>query len=370
MIDAYFSGTKIQWILEHNKKIRQAAERGDLAFGTVDSWLAYNLSGKKVHISDYSNAARTLLFNIHTLTWDEEILSQLGIPAGILPQVRPSSQLYAYTAPEIFWGAEIPISGLIGDQQGALFGQTCFQKGECKNTYGTGGFLLMHTGRKPVKSHHNLLTTISWGISGRVEYALEGSIFIAGAAIQWLRDGLQIINHAQESEDLAHRLPSNEGVYFVPAFVGLGAPYWDMEARGAIMGLTRGTTRAHIARAALEAIAFQTRDVLECMEKDAGMKIRELRADGGATTNSLLMQFQADILGIPVVVPAVTEVTALGAAYLAGLAVGYWQDQQELTQNFKIKKKYFPRLPAAQRALLYERWQRAVARTRHWAAEK
>jgi glycerol kinase len=370
IIDAYFSGTKIKWILEHNKKLRKAAEQGDIAFGTVDSWLAYQLSGRRLHVTDYSNASRTLFFNIHDLSWDKEILGYFDIPASILPQVKPSSHFYGYTAPEVFFGGEVPIGGIIGDQQGALFGQTCFQKGQSKNTYGTGCFLLMHTGDKPAISQNNLLTTISWGLSGKVDYALEGSVFIGGAVVQWLRDGLQIITQAKESEALAASLNSNEGVYFVPAFVGLGAPYWDMFARGAILGLTRGTTKAHIARAALEAIAYQTRDVLECMEKDAGIKLKELRADGGATANNFLMQFQADILGVPVVVPEVTEVTSLGAAYLAGLAVGYWKDQQELSQNFKIKKKFTPRFSAAQRELLYERWQIAVSKARHWAAEK
>lgn len=370
IIDAYFSGTKIKWILEHNRKLRKMAEQGDIAFGTVDSWLAYQLSGKRLHVTDYSNASRTLLFNIHDLSWDKEILDYFDIPASILPQVNPSSHLYGYTSPQVFFGLEVPISGIIGDQQGALFGQTCFQKGQSKNTYGTGCFLLMHTGDKPAISQNNLLTTISWGVSGKVEYALEGSIFIGGAVIQWLRDGLQIIAQAKESDSMAASLSSNEGVYFVPAFVGLGAPYWDMYARGAIFGLTRGTTKAHIARAALEAIAYQTRDVLECMERDAGIKIKELRADGGATANNFLMQFQADILGVPILVPEVTEVTALGAAYLAGLAVGYWRDKRELSQNFKIKKKYLPRLRASQRKLLYARWQMAVARAGQWAAGK
>lgn len=370
IIDAYFSGTKIKWILEHDKKIAKAAAQGEIAFGTVDSWLAYKLSGQNLHITDYSNASRTLLFNIHDLNWDEEILSYLGIPANILPQVKPSSHFYGYTSPEVFFGGEVPISGIIGDQQGALFGQTCFQKGQSKNTYGTGCFLLMHTGDKPIISKNNLLTTISWGLSRGVEYALEGSVFIGGAVVQWLRDGLQIISQAKESESLAVSLNSNEGVYFVPAFVGLGAPYWDMYARGTILGITRGTTKAHLARAALEAIAYQTRDVLECMEKDAGVKLRELRADGGATANNFLMQFQADILGVPVVVPEVAEVTSLGAAYLAGLAVGYWKDKGELTENFKIKKKYNPHMSASQRQKLYEHWQMAVARARRWAAEK
>lgn len=370
LIDAYFSGTKLQWILEHNKRARKAAEKGDLAFGTVDSWLAYQLTGKKLHITDYSNASRTLLFNIHDLTWDQEILNYLDIPEKILPEVRPSTQFYGYTSPEVF-GGEVPISGIIGDQQGALFGQTCFHQGQSKNTYGTGCFLLMLTGNKPAISQNNLLTTIAWGWSEKkVEYALEGSIFIGGAVIQWLRDGLQIISQAQESESLATSIPSNEGVYFVPAFVGLGAPHWDMYARGTILGITRGTTKAHIARAALEAIAYQTKDVLNCMEKDSGLKLAELRADGGATANEFLMQFQADLLGVPVIIPEVREITSLGAAYLAGLAVGYWKSLPEIAQNFRVKKKYEPQMPLSQRKLLYQRWQKAIQRAGHWEEMK
>jgi len=369
VVDAYFSGTKVQWLLEHNKKIRKAAERGDLAFGTVDSWLAYQLTGKKLHLTDYSNASRTLLFNIHDLSWDAEILRFLDIPEKILPTVKPSSQLYGYTSPAVFFGAEVPLAGIIGDQQGALFGQTCFRRGQSKNTYGTGCFLLMNTGEKPVRSKSNLLTTIGWGLGGKVEYALEGSVFIAGAVVQWLRDGLRIISSAAESEPMAAGLSSNEGVYFVPAFVGLGAPYWDMYARGTILGITRGTTQAHIARAALEAIAFQTRDVLEGMEKDSGIKLKELRADGGAAANGFLMQFQADILGVPVVIQETTETTALGAAYLAGLAVGYWKDTKEVAGNFQGQKKYTPQMPPRQREALYRRWKRAVERARGWEEE-
>ncbi|KPK93681.1 MAG: glycerol kinase [Deltaproteobacteria bacterium SM23_61] len=369
VIDAYFSGTKVQWILEHDKKIRKAAERGDLAFGTMDSWLIYRLTGKKLHLTDYSNASRTLLFNIHNLSWDREILGFLGIPGKILPAVKPSSQLYGHTSPAVFFGAEVPLSGIIGDQQGALFGQTCFRRGQAKNTYGTGCFLLMNTGEKPVASKTNLVTTIAWGTEKKVEYALEGSIFIAGAVVQWLRDGLRIISRAPDSEPLAAGLLSNDGVYFVPAFVGLGAPYWDMYARGAILGVTRGTTQAHIARAALESIAYQTRDVLECMEKDSGIKLKELRVDGGAAANAFLMQFQADILGVPVVIQETTETTALGAAYLAGLAVDFWKDTHEVARNFKVRKKFTPRMSVKQRESLYRKWKKAVERARGWEEE-
>jgi len=369
VIDAYFSGTKVQWILEHDKRIRKAAERGDLAFGTMDSWLIYRLTGKKLHLTDYSNASRTLLFNIHNLSWDREILGFLGIPEKILPAVKPSSQLYGHTSPAVFFGAEVPLSGIIGDQQGALFGQTCFRRGQAKNTYGTGCFLLMNTGEKPVASKTNLVTTIAWGTGKKVEYALEGSIFIAGAVVQWLRDGLRIISRAPDSEPLAAGLSSNDGVYFVPAFVGLGAPYWDMYARGAILGVTRGTTQAHIARAALESIAYQTRDVLECMEKDSGIKLKELRVDGGAAANAFLMQFQADILGVPVVTQETTETTALGAAYLAGLAVDFWKDTHEVARNFKVRKKFTPRMPVKQRESLYRKWKKAVVRARGWEEE-
>jgi glycerol kinase len=364
VIDAYFSATKIQWILEHHQAIRRAAERGRIAFGTVDSWLVYRLTGKKLHVTDYSNASRTLLYNIHRLSWDEEILKYLGIPEKILPSVEASSKIYGSTSAQVFCGAEVPLAGIIGDQQGALFGQTCFRKGQAKNTYGTGCFLLMNTGEKPVFSRRNLLTTIAWGSGKKVEYALEGSIFIAGAAVQWLRDELKIIEQASASGTLAASLRSNDGVYFVPAFVGLGAPYWDMYARGAIFGITRGTTQSHIARAALESIAYQSRDVLECMEKDSGINLKELRVDGGAAANEFLMQFQADILGVPVVVQETTETTALGAAYLAGLAVGFWKNRGQLASNVKIRKSYVPRMPSRQRESLYANWKRAVERTR------
>jgi glycerol kinase len=366
VIDAYFSGTKVQWILGQQKTIRRAAERGELAFGTVDSWLLYNLTGKKLHITDYSNASRTMLYNIHDLSWDGEILEYLDIPEQILPAVKASSEIYGSTSPQSFLGLEVPVAGIVGDQQGALFGQTCFRKGLSKNTYGTGCFLLMNIGGKPLLSSKNLVTTIAWGIGRKIEYALEGSIFIGGAVVQWLRDGLRMIRHASETETLARSLQSNEGVYFVPAFVGLGAPYWDMYARGAILGITRGTTPAHIARAALESIAYQTRDVLESMEGDSGMKLKELRVDGGAAANEFLMQFQADLLGVPVVIQETTETTALGAAYLAGLAAGLWKDQQQIAANYRVKRKFIPRMGSKQREALYRRWKRAVERAKGW----
>jgi len=366
VIDAYFSATKVQWILDQEKTTRRAAEGGELAFGTVDSWLVYNLTGKKLHITDYSNASRTMLYNIHGLSWDGEILEYLDIPEQILPAVKASSEIYGSTSPEVFLGLEVPVAGIVGDQQGALFGQTCFRKGLSKNTYGTGCFLLMNIGGKPVLSRKNLLTTIAWGIGRRIEYALEGSVFIGGAVVQWLRDGLRMIQRASESERLASSLHSNDGVYFVPAFVGLGAPYWDMYARGTILGITRGTTPAHIARAALESIAYQTRDVLESMEGDSGMKLKELRVDGGAAANEFLMQFQADLLGVPVVIQETTETTALGAAYLAGLAVGLWKDQQQIAANYRVKRKFIPRMSSKQRESLYRKWKRAVERAKGW----
>ncbi len=369
VVDAYFSATKVQWILDHRPSIRRAAERGEVAFGTVDSWLAYHLSGKKLHMTDYSNASRTMLYNIHDLSWDQELLKYFRIPEKILPAVKASSQVYGNTFPQAFFGLATPVAGIVGDQQGALFGQTCFRPGLSKNTYGTGCFLLMNTGAQPVLSRKNLLTTIAWGIGGKVDYALEGSIFIGGAVVQWLRDGLRMIRQASESEGLARSLRSNDGVYFVPAFVGLGAPHWDMFARGTIFGITRGTTQAHIARAALESIAYQTRDVLECMEEDASVALKELRVDGGATANEFLMQFQADILGVPVVVQETTETTALGAAYLAGLAIGFWKDRQQIAKIFRIKKRYSPRMASKQRESLYRKWKMAVERAKGWEEE-
>ncbi len=367
VIDAYFSGTKIQWLLENAPGLRARAERGDICFGTVDSWLIFKLTGGQTWVTDYSNASRTMLFNIHRLAWDPDLCKALGVPLQMLPQVRPSSQVYGRTVANLL-GAEVPIAGIAGDQQASLFGQACFRAGMAKNTYGTGCFLLVHTGERPVASRSGLLTTIAASpAEGAAEYALEGSIFITGAAIQWLRDGLQIIATSAESEQLAASVPDTDGVYFVPAFVGLGAPHWDMYARGAILGLTRGTTRAHLVRAALEAIAYQTREVLEAAISDAGLRLTELRVDGGATANNLLMQIQADILGMPVVRPVVKETTALGAASLAGLAVGYWTGRDEIAQNWAADRRFLPDMETAQRDHLYAGWRRAVARSAGWA---
>jgi glycerol kinase len=367
VIDAYFSGTKIQWLLENVPGLRPRAERGEVCFGTVDSWLVFNLSGGKAWVTDYSNASRTMLFNIHRLAWDPELCGALGVPMRMLPEVRPSSQVYARTVADLL-GAEVPVAGIAGDQQASLFGQACFHPGMAKNTYGTGCFLLVHTGERPVASKTGLLTTIAASpTEGRAEYALEGSIFITGAAIQWLRDGLRVITTSAESEQLAASVPDSGGVYFVPAFVGLGAPHWDMYARGTILGLTRGTTRAHLVRAALEAIAYQTREVLEAATSDAGLQLTELRVDGGATANNLLMQIQADILGTPVVRPVVKETTALGAAYLAGLAVGYWTGRGEIAQNWAADRRFLPGMDGARRDHLYAGWRRAVARAAGWA---
>jgi glycerol kinase len=367
VIDAYFSGTKIQWMLEHVPGLRARAEAGELCFGTVDTWLAWKLSGGRVWTTDYSNASRTMLFNIHRLAWDEELCRTLGVPIRMLPGVRSSSARYGQTAPELF-GAEIPIAGIAGDQQASLFGQACFRPGMAKNTYGTGCFLLIHTGDRAVASRSGLLTTIAASPeAGRAEYALEGSIFIAGAAIQWLRDGLQVIADSAESETLATTVPDTGGVYFVPAFVGLGAPHWDMYARGTILGLTRGSTRAHLARAALEAIAYQSREVLSAALADAGLVLEELRVDGGATANNLLMQFQADILATPVVRPVVRETTALGAAYLAGLAVGYWSSRDEIAANWAADRRFAPQMEPTRREELFAGWCRAVARSAGWA---
>ncbi|MFN9741798.1 MAG: glycerol kinase GlpK [Acidobacteriota bacterium] len=361
--DAYFSGTKVSWLLDKVKGARKRAEAGELAFGTIDTWLINRLTGGKAHVTDVSNASRTLLYNIRKQRWDKAILDKLRIPASVLPEVRSSSEVYAETSPELF-GVPIPIGGIAGDQQAALFGQACFKPGMMKNTYGTGCFLLMNTGAQATTSKTGLLTTIAWRTGGETEYALEGSVFIAGAAIQWLRDGLQIIASAPETEALATSVSDNQGVYFVPAFVGLGAPYWDQDARGAIVGLTRGTTRAHIARAALEAMAYQTRDVVECMQKDSGIKARELRVDGGATRNDFLCQFQADLLGIPVVRPVITETTALGAAYLAGLAVGFWKSEKEIASQWQVEKRFEPQMKKSERERLYDGWREAVARVR------
>ena len=361
--DAYFSGTKVAWMLDNVKGARKRAQAGELAFGTVDTWLINRLSGGKAHVTDVSNASRTLLYNIRKQRWEDEILKKLRIPDSVLPEVKSSSEVYAETDPEIF-GAPIPIAGNAGDQQAALYGQACFKPGMMKNTYGTGCFLLMNTGEEADESKTGLLTTIAWRTNNKTEYALEGSVFIAGAAVQWLRDGLNIIAGAPETEALATSVEDNHGVYFVPAFVGLGAPYWDQDARGAIVGLTRGATRAHVARAALEAMAYQTRDVVECMQKDSGIKAKELRVDGGATRNDFLLQFQADILGIPVVRPVITETTALGAAYLAGLAVGFWKNEKEIAKQWQVEKRFEPRMKKSERERLYAGWQEAVSRVR------
>lgn len=359
VLDAYFSATKLRWLLDNATGARERAEKGELLFGTVDSWIIWKLTGGKVHVTDYSNASRTMLFNIHTLKWDEEILRVLKIPQQILPEVKPSSHVYGYTDSKLF-GGEVPIAGAGGDQQCALFGQTCFGRGEVKNTYGTGGFMLMNTGTAPVNSHNGLVTTIAWGVDDKVEYALEGSIFVAGAAVQWLRDELGLIRDAAESEVLAKSVPDANGCYVVPAFVGLGAPYWDQYARGAIVGLTRGVNRNHIVRATLESIAYQVNDVLMAMQEDSGMPITSLRVDGGACDNDFLMQFQADILNTPVVRPYCIETTAMGAAYLAGLAVGYWRSKEEILANHVIAAEFKPQMGQAKRENLLQGWHNAV----------
>lgn len=359
VLDAYFSATKLRWLLDNAAGARERAEKGELLFGTVDSWIIWKLTGGKVHVTDYSNASRTMLFNIHTLKWDEEILRVLKIPQQILPEVKPSSHVYGYTDSKLF-GREVPIAGAGGDQQCALFGQTCFGRGEVKNTYGTGGFMLMNTGTAPVNSHNGLVTTIAWGVDDKVEYALEGSIFVAGAAVQWLRDELGLIRDAAESEVLAKSVPDANGCYVVPAFVGLGAPYWDQYARGAIVGLTRGVNRNHIVRATLESIAYQVNDVLTAMQEDSGMPITSLRVDGGACDNDFLMQFQADILNTSVVRPYCIETTAMGAAYLAGLAVGYWRSKDEILANHVIAAEFKPQMGQAKRENLLQGWHNAV----------
>jgi glycerol kinase len=366
VLDAYFSATKVKWILDHMPGARDRARRGELLFGTVDTWLIWNLTGGKVHVTDYSNASRTMLFNIGDLAWDPVLLEALDIPAAMLPEVRPSSQVYGATAPGLFDGAEIPIAGDAGDQQAALFGQACFTPGMAKNTYGTGCFLLMHTGSRRVDSRNGLLTTIAWGLEGQVEYALEGSIFVAGAALQWLRDELKMIGSAAESEALASAVPDTQGVYLVPAFTGLGSPYWDMYARGTIVGLTRGAGRNHVVRAALEAIAYQTRDVLAAMTEDSGITLRTLRVDGGGAPNNFLMQFQADQLGVPVDRPRITELTAQGAAFLAGLAVGFWRDRTEIAGIWEVDRTFMPVMEAELRERKYAGWKRAVERARGW----
>lgn len=360
IIDAYFSGTKIRWILENVPGARERAERGELRFGTVDSWLVWNLTGGHEHVTDVSNASRTMLFNIHTLQWDAELLDILGVPLSMMPQVKSSSEVYGRTS---LLGEDVPVSGIAGDQQAALFGQMCTERGAVKNTYGTGCFLLMNTGEKPIVSKNNLLTTIAWKLDGKVTYALEGSIFVAGSVVQWLRDGLGIIRSSSEVEALAASVPDAGGVYMVPALTGLGAPYWDQYAKGSIHGITRGTTAAHIARAALEGIAFQTMDIVSAMEKDAGVPLGELKVDGGASRNNLLMQFQSDVLGTKVVRPLVTETTALGAAYLAGLAVGFWKSIDEVKRQWQAERIFTPTMAPDLVALAKKGWADAVDRT-------
>jgi glycerol kinase len=368
IIDAYFSGTKIKWILDNVEGAREKAEKGRLAFGTIDSWLVWNLTRGEKHVTDITNASRTMLFNIHTHEWDNELLELMDIPKAILPEVKSSSEIYGETGTTIF-ASKIPIAGIAGDQQAALFGQMCVSPGMLKNTYGTGGFLMFNTGKTPITSTNNLLTTIGWKINGEVTYTLEGSIFIAGAVVQWLRDGLGIIKSSAEIEQLASTVEDNGGVYMVPAFAGLGAPYWDQFARGTILGLTRGTTSAHIARAALESIAFQTMDVLKAMESDSGIKVSELRVDGGATVNNLLMQVQADVIGIPLVRPKVLETTALGVAYLAGLAVGFWNGFDDINKQWEIDKKFAPELNESKISNMIKGWNKAVSRSRNWVNE-
>jgi glycerol kinase len=363
VLDAYFSGTKIKWLLDHVPGARQRAESGELAFGTIDSWLIYKLCG--VHVTDTTNASRTLLFNIHTLRWEEELLALLDVPMSLLPRVVSSSEVIGTTALELF-GSSIPISGVAGDQHAATFGQACHEPGMAKNTYGTGCFMLMNTGGHAIVSHNNLLTTVGWTFQGRSNYMLEGSVFNAGSAVQWLRDGLGIIRRSDEIEALAASVRDTGGVFFVPAFAGLGAPYWDAYARGTIIGISRGTTGAHLARATLASIAYQSADVLAAMEKDAGIELKELRVDGGAAGNDLLMQFQSDVLGVPVIRPAVTETTALGAAYLAGLAAGYWGSQEEIAAQWRVEKRFEPRMSGEERIERLAHWRRAVERARSW----
>ncbi|KHD85342.1 glycerol kinase GlpK [Heyndrickxia ginsengihumi] len=363
LIDPYFSGTKIKWILDHVEGARERAEKGELLFGTIDTWLIWKLSGGKAHVTDYSNASRTLLYNIYDLQWDDELLEMLDVPKSMLPEVKPSSYEYAKTVPYHFFGCEVPIAGVAGDQQAALFGQACFEEGMAKNTYGTGCFMLMNTGEKGVKSKHGLLTTLAWGIDGKVEYALEGSIFVAGSAVQWLRDGLRMIKDSAQSEDYATKVESTEGVYVVPAFVGLGTPYWDSDVRGAVFGLTRGTTKEHFIRATLESLAYQTKDVLTAMEADSNVPLKTLRVDGGAVKNNFLMQFQSDILSVPVERPVVSETTALGAAYLAGLAVGYWESREEIAKQWNVEKRFAPSLDENVKDQLYSGWKKAIQAT-------
>lgn len=368
VLDAYFSGTKIKHLLDTDSEVRQRAEAGDILFGTVDSFLLWRLSGGKIHVTDYSNASRTLLFNIHSLQWDEELLNILGVPRAMLPEVVPSSQVVGTCASDIF-GAPIPLAGCAGDQQAATFGQGCFLPGMAKNTYGTGCFLLLNTGTQAIKSQNNLLTTIGWHVDGQVTYCLEGSVFIGGAAVQWLRDGLGLIKESVQVEQLARSVPNSEGVYFVPGFVGMGAPHWDPYARGMIIGITRGTTAGHIARAAVESMAYQSLDLLEAMRQDASTEVSVLKVDGGASMNNDLMQFQADLLKTTIQRPVVAETTALGAAYLAGLAVGYWDNTADVTQNWALDEEFRPQMAESERQNRWNQWQRAVQRSLHWARD-
>ena len=369
IIDAYFSATKLKWILDNVKGARDKAAKGELCFGTIDSWLLWKLTNGAVHATDVSNASRTMLYNIHELKWDEALLQLMDIPPNILPEVRSSSEVYGYTQ-NILTSENIPIAGIAGDQQAALFGQMCTQPGMVKNTYGTGCFMLMNTGEQPVTSTNNLLTTIAWQINGKTHYALEGSVFIAGAVVQWLRDGLQIIRSSSEIEGLAQQVESTDGVYLVPAFAGLGAPYWNQHARGTMVGITRGTTSAHFARAALESIAYQTMDVVNAMQHDAGITVKELRVDGGATANNFLMQFQSDILNTKVIRPQVTETTALGAAYLAGLAVGYWENMEAIQEQWQVDKIFTPVIDDTQRQRSSKEWHRAIKAAQVWADDR
>lgn len=366
LIDPYFSGSKVKWMLDHVTGARERAENGELLFGTVDSWLIWKLSNGAAHVTDYSNASRTLLYNIYELRWDHELLKLLDIPKSTLPEVYPSSCTYAHTDEKNFFGERIPITGVAGDQQAALFGQACFDEGMAKNTYGTGCFMLMNTGKNAVQSKHGLLTTIAWGLEGTVEYALEGSIFVAGSAIQWLRDGLRMIKTANDSEFYATKVESAEGVYVVPAFVGLGTPYWDSDVKGAIFGLTRGTKKEHLVRATLEALAYQTKDVLKVMEEDSGIKLHSLRVDGGAVTNEFLMQFQSDMLGVPVERPVISETTALGAALLAGLEIGFWKNRAEIAHQWQIDRTFSCTMASNRVNELYDGWKKAISATMHF----
>lgn len=368
VIDAYFSGTKLKWILDNVEGAREKAAKGELLFGTVDTWLIWKLSGGKIHITDYSNASRTMLFNINTLQWDKDILNELNIPENLLPEVKESSCVYGHSDP-VFFGEPIAIAGAAGDQQAALFGQTCFNAGEAKNTYGTGCFLLLNTGNKPVLSKNGLVTTIAWGLNGKINYALEGSIFVAGAAIQWLRDELRIIDSSADSEYMASKVKDTNGCYVVPAFTGLGAPHWDQYARGTIVGITRGVNKSHIIRATLESLAFQTHDVISAMKADSGIELKSLKVDGGASANSMLMQIQADIINAPVLRPSCVETTAMGAAYLAGLAVGYWTSKEDVIQNWQIDKAFKPSITDEEREQKLKGWTKALKYAHGWAKE-